>query len=101
MLCPRPRCGGFLLERDVVTSEGETRETYCPLCARVTIWVNLAPYAVCRPVLSPSEERALQAEAAAYEAALEPVPEGNGDTSDSELSPVLREALRHAREPST
>ena len=32
--CPRPHCGGLVIERGVLTPEGFLREAYCTACAR-------------------------------------------------------------------
>ena len=34
MSCPRPNCGGLLLTREVVTTEGLVSQTVCHACGR-------------------------------------------------------------------
>ena len=42
--CPRPHCGGLLMEREVVTHEASCREVYCASCARTCVQVIREPY---------------------------------------------------------
>lgn len=57
--CPRPHCGGLLLHRDVISSEGRLQEVYCHLCGR-TVAAQAEPvYRPCRVRFSPEVEGAL------------------------------------------
>ena len=42
--CPRPHCGGLVLERAVVTVDGACVEVYCSACGRSALRAVLEPY---------------------------------------------------------
>lgn len=55
--CPRPGCGGLLVDRCVVSVEGTCQEVCCSSCSRTLLVSTVEPYA---PM---GEERSRQAEA--------------------------------------
>lgn len=59
MKCRRSICGGLLLTRRVVTSEGAIEEVYCVACARISASRVLAPYPAYRVQFRAEVEAAL------------------------------------------
>ncbi len=55
--CPRPHCGGLLVERSVVTHDGVCMELVCASCARSAVVKILEPYPPLRVSADPNADR--------------------------------------------
>lgn len=85
--CPRPHCGGLLLQRAVVTEDGSCEEVVCAACARSLLLVILEPYAPMPSDCNPALDRFLRPD---------PCPnagQGTDGIEDSDVPPAIREAV--------